>query len=151
MLSEKCIGVVVRGARSFCEGDMAALSIRQPIMETRPARTRTVTTLDTVRRNLFGCSDSEENRRFLKRELALQLELDSQRWGFDFAKGVPLPGPQDFSWQMVAAQSVPVTLRMQPVPKPNPQQEPKAPSPDANKTQKRITGNRSFIFKLVTS
>ncbi|KAG6440290.1 hypothetical protein O3G_MSEX001261 [Manduca sexta] len=130
---------------------MSALSVRAPglqatttMLDTRSLRVRGVTALDGVRRNLFGCTDREENRRFVERELARQLELDSQRWGFDFANEKPLPGAQRFAWQLVPASTVPAALRRSPItittPKQNtPSQESKVSSPESGKTQKRIT------------
>lgn len=129
---------------------MSALSVRAPglqattVLDTRSLRVRGVTTLDGVRRNLFGCTDREENRRFVERELARQLELDSQRWGFDFANEKPLAGTQRFAWQLVPASTIPAALRRSSItittPKPaTTVQETKVSSPENNKTQKRIT------------
>lgn len=129
--------------------EMSTLSVRAPIqatvLDTRSLRVRGVTALDGVRRNLFGCTDREENRRFVERELTRQLELDSQRWGFDFANEKPLPGTQRFAWQLVPASAVPAALRRSPITisTPNPAantQEPRVSSPESSKTQKRITG-----------
>lgn len=139
---------------------MSALSVRAPglqattVLDTRSLRVRGVTTLDGVRRNLFGCTDREENRRFVERELARQLELDSQRWGFDFANEKPLPGTQRFAWQLVPASTIPAALRRSPItittPKPaTTVQETKVSSPENNKTQKRITGQYLYIIQLV--
>ncbi|KPJ13495.1 Cyclin-dependent kinase inhibitor 1B [Papilio machaon] len=136
---------------------MSTLSVRAPgiqattMLDTRSLRVRGVTNIDTVRRNLFGCTDREENRRFVERELARQLELDSQRWGFDFANEKPLPGPQRFAWQLVPISSIPVALRRAPItvatPKPNaPSQETQVASPENTKTQKRITGQWSTLI-----
>ncbi|KAJ2941148.1 hypothetical protein O0L34_g10384 [Tuta absoluta] len=142
MLSEKCVRVLSGGL------EMSALSVRAPattVLDTRALRVRGMTAIEGVRRNLFGCTDREENRRFVERELARQLELDSQRWGFDFAKERPLSGQQSrFSWQLVSAAAVPAALRRSPItiatPKPmTPTQDNKVSSPDSNKTQKRIT------------
>lgn len=131
---------------------MSALSVRAPglqatttVLDTRSLRVRGVTTLEGVRRNLFGCVDREENRRIVERELARQLELDSQRWGFDFAKEKPLPGAQRFAWQLVPASTIPVALRRSPITITTPKQttpskETKVTSPESSKTQKRITG-----------
>ncbi|XP_026736849.1 uncharacterized protein LOC113500305 isoform X2 [Trichoplusia ni] len=150
MLSVKCVPVF-RCSDSVEE--MSTLSVRAPglqattMLDTRSLRVRGVTTLEGVRRNLFGCTDREENRRFVERELARQLELDSQRWGFDFANEQPLPTSQRFAWQLVPASTVPVALRRAPItvttpqPKPAPQ-EAKVSSPENSKTQKRITGKR---------
>ncbi|KAG7304778.1 hypothetical protein JYU34_010141 [Plutella xylostella] len=151
MLSEQC-GVLSTVCGSL-DSEMSTLSMRAPMMQTTvlektALRVRGVTTLDGVRRNLFGCSDREENRRFAERELARQLELDSQRWGFDFANEQPLPGRQRFAWHLVPASAVPAALRRAPItvatnfasPAPvSPKQEVKVSSPDTNKTQKRIT------------
>ncbi|CAK1589015.1 unnamed protein product [Parnassius mnemosyne] len=129
---------------------MSTLSVRAPglqvttMLDTRSLRVRGVTALEGVRRNLFGCTDREENRRFVERELARQLELDGQRWGFDFTNEKPLPGTQRYTWQLVPASSVPAALRRSPItittPKPSaPSQETKVSSPENSKTQKRIT------------
>lgn len=146
MLSEKCVRVFGGGL-----ADMSTLSVRAPglqattVLDTRSLRVRGVTALEGVRRNLFGCTDREENRRFVERELSRQLEMDSQRWGFDFANEKPLPGAQRFIWQLVPASAVPSALRRAPItiapPKPSaPSQESKVSSPESSKTQKRITG-----------
>lgn len=128
--------------------EMSTLSVRVPmqttVLDTRSMRVRGVTALDGVRRNLFGCTDREENRRFVERELTRQLELDSQRWGFDFANEKPLPGAQRFAWQLVPASAVPVALRRSPItiapsPAPSKSVETRVSSPDSSKTQKRIT------------
>lgn len=129
---------------------MSTLSVRAPIqatvLDTRSLRVRGVTALDGVRRNLFGCTDREENRRFVERELTRQLELDSQRWGFDFANEKPLPGAQRFAWQLVPASAVPAALRRSPITITTPSspaantQEARVSSPESSKTQKRITG-----------
>ncbi|XP_046970674.1 cyclin-dependent kinase inhibitor 1-like [Vanessa cardui] len=141
---------------------MSALSVRAPglqattMLDTRSLRVRGVTTLEGVRRNLFGCTDREENRRFVERELARQLELDSQRWGFDFANEKPLPGTQRFAWQLVPASTIPAALRRSPItittPKPTtPAQESKVSSPENSKTQKRITDFLKPRKRLPTS
>lgn len=136
---------------------MSTLSVRAPglqtttLLDTRSMRVRGVTALDGVRRNLFGCTDREENRRFAERELARQLELDSQKWGFDFAQEMPLPGDQRFVWSLVPASAIPAALRRAPItiatPQPaTPTQETKVSSPESSsKTQKRITGKFSFF------
>lgn len=129
--------------------EMSTLSVRAPIqatvLDTRSLRVRGVTALDGVRRNLFGCTDREENRRFVERELTRQLELDSQRWGFDFANEKPLPGAQRFAWQLVPASAVPAALRRSPITIATPNatantQDARVSSPENCKTQKRITG-----------
>lgn len=138
--------------RTLLKWRMSTLSVRAPglqsttVLDTRALRLRGVTALEGVRRNLFGCTDREENRRFVERELARQLELDSQRWGFDFANEKPLSTSQRFAWQLVPASAVPAALRRSPItithtPKPStPSQEAKVSSPESSKTQKRITG-----------
>lgn len=146
------------------DSEMSTLSVRAPatmqttVLDTRALRVRGITSLDGVRRNLFGCTDREENRRFVERELARQLELDSQRWGFDFANEKPMPGTGRFAWHLVPAATVPVALRRAPVttaanltvPQQNaPAQEAKAASPESSKTQKRITGeSQTFILSV---
>lgn len=129
---------------------MSTLSVRAPGLQVTTVldtvvRVRGVTAVDGVRRNLFGCTDREENRRFVERELTRQLELDSQRWGFDFANEKPLPGEHRFAWKLVPATAVPAALRRSPVTIStgklvNPKQEVKVSSPESSKTQKRITG-----------
>ena len=165
MLSVKC--AVFRCSDSVEE--MSTLSVRAPglqtttVLDTRTMRVRGVTALEGVRRNLFGCTDREENRRFVERELARQLELDSQRWGFDFANEKPLATSQRFAWQLVPASTIPAALRRSPItittPATNaPKQEAKVQvsSPDNSKTQKRITGKfysvirRTIIFPVLT-
>ncbi|XP_021190415.1 cyclin-dependent kinase inhibitor 1 [Helicoverpa armigera] len=147
MLSVKC--AVFRCSDSV--GKMSTLSVRAPglqattVLDTRSLRVHGVTALEGVRRNLFGCTDREENRRFVERELARQLELDSQRWGFDFANEKPLPTSQRFAWQLVPASTIPAALRRSPITITTtpaakaPTQEPKVSSPETSKTQKRIT------------
>lgn len=158
MLSVKC--AVFRCSDSVEE--MSTLSVRAPglqattMLDTRSLRVRGVTTLEGVRRNLFGCTDREENRRFVERELARQLELDSQRWGFDFANEKPLPTSQRFAWQLVPASTIPAALRRSPITittpaASTPKQEPKVSSPENSKTQKRITDFLKPRKRLSTS
>jgi hypothetical protein len=57
-----------------------------------------------VRRVLFGPVDHEDTRRFVDRELALQQERDSERWGFDFVlerERTSGPGTKRYVWQKV--------------------------------------------------
>lgn len=57
-----------------------------------------------VRRVLFGPVDHEDTRRFVDRELALQQERDSERWGFDFMlerERTSGPGTKRYVWQKV--------------------------------------------------
>ncbi|GBP82403.1 Cyclin-dependent kinase inhibitor 1 [Eumeta japonica] len=148
MISEKCIrGMLGRATGGLCSVDyeMSAVSVRGAHhatgLDARTLRLRGVLTgVDGVRRNLFGCTDSDENRRFLERELEHQLEIDSQRWGFDFAKEQPLPGRQRFTWDLVPASSVPAALRTPAPAPPAPRTPAHARSPEPPKIQKRITG-----------
>ncbi|XP_053616435.1 cyclin-dependent kinase inhibitor 1-like [Plodia interpunctella] len=141
---------------------MSTLSVRAPgltatsILDAKSLRIRGLTTLDGVRRNLFGCTDREENRRFAERELKRQSELDSERWGFDFANETPLPGPQRFAWQLVPATSVPAALRRAPMTITTPNQnttpqEKNISSPEPTKTQKRMTDFLKPRKRLSTS
>lgn len=57
-----------------------------------------------VRRVLFGPVDHKDTRRFVDRELALQKERDSERWGFDFVlerERTSGPGTMRYIWQRV--------------------------------------------------
>lgn len=57
-----------------------------------------------VRRVLFGPVDHDDTRRFVDRELALQKERDSERWGFDFVRErerTSGPGTTRYIWQRV--------------------------------------------------
>jgi Cyclin-dependent kinase inhibitor. len=57
-----------------------------------------------VRRILFGPVDHEDTRRFVDRELALQKERDTERWGFDFLlerERTSGPGTKRYIWQRV--------------------------------------------------
>ena len=51
------------------------------------------------RRSLFGRPDHSENQAFVRRELEEIRAKDMQRWNFDFAREVPLPGK--FAWHRV--------------------------------------------------
>ncbi|XP_026751667.1 uncharacterized protein LOC113512091 [Galleria mellonella] len=147
MLSVKCVSAAVR----LDFEDMSTLSVRAPglqattVLDARSLRARGVTTLESVRRNLFGCTDREENRRFVERELARQSEIDNQRWEYDFANDKPLPGAQRITWQLVPASSIPAVLRSAPItispptPSSTPQESKVVSSPENSKTQKRIT------------
>lgn len=58
-----------------------------------------------VRRVLFGPVDHEGTRRFVDKELALQKERDSERWGFDFVlekERTRGPGTSRYIWRRVA-------------------------------------------------
>lgn len=57
-----------------------------------------------VRRDLFGPVNHEEARNLLDQELAEQQARDSDRWGFDFARGTPRksgPGTARYIWEKV--------------------------------------------------
>jgi len=56
--------------------------------------------VDSVRRCLFGRSDSRENQKFAREELLKISVADQSRWNFDFATDSPLPGK--FDWEVVA-------------------------------------------------
>jgi hypothetical protein len=59
-----------------------------------------------VRRVLFEPVDHEDTRRFVDRELALQKERDSERWGFDFVlerERTNGPGATRYIWQRVSS------------------------------------------------
>lgn len=161
MLSEQCVGVAGRGIYGVLDGEMSTLSMKAPglqaattLLDVRTLRLRGFTTsLDTVRRNLFGCVDKDENRRFLEREAAHQLEINNQLWGFDFSKEAPLPGTHRYAWEIVPASTVPKALRnatTMTVPKPaTPAPDSKTASPEPSKTQKRITGKISFGYIIL--
>lgn len=50
-----------------------------------------------VKRVLFGPTDHEENKKFVKRELEESNKAASQRWNFDFKEGTPCEGR--FQWE----------------------------------------------------
>ncbi|KAJ9600773.1 hypothetical protein L9F63_001053, partial [Diploptera punctata] len=57
-----------------------------------------------VRRDLFGPVNHDEARRLVDTELAEQQARDSDRWGFDFARGLPRksgPGTARYIWEKV--------------------------------------------------
>lgn len=59
-----------------------------------------------VRKVLFGPVDHDDTRRFVDRELALQQERDSERWGFDFVRErerISGPGTTRYIWQRVTS------------------------------------------------
>jgi len=59
-----------------------------------------------VRKVLFGPVDHDDTRRFVDRELALQQERDSERWGFDFVRErerTSGPGTTRYIWQRVTS------------------------------------------------
>jgi len=55
---------------------------------------------ETVRRCLFGAANSEENKKFVMKELADISKADQQKWNFNFTNGQPLEGR--FQWETVA-------------------------------------------------
>lgn len=68
-----------------------------------------------VARNLWGCASSAESRAFASRELEVQRERASERWGFDFVREVPRahgPGAGRYQWRPVKVGSVPAAYRM---------------------------------------
>ena len=62
-----------------------------------------------VKRALFGPTDHEENRKFVRAELSRHQEEAVKRWNFDFERGCPLEGKLE--WQAIpAAERHPVGL-----------------------------------------
>jgi hypothetical protein len=62
--------------------------------------------VERVRRVLFEPVDREEARQFVKKELALQQERDTERWGFDFLHEKELssgPGSKRYAWEKVTS------------------------------------------------
>lgn len=55
------------------------------------------TAVSTVCRALFGPTDHDKNRQFVRRELAIQRQKDRETWNFDFEEGVPLTGRYDWT------------------------------------------------------
>lgn len=55
-----------------------------------------------VKRRLFGPVDHEENLRFVKREIAKNLEENTAKYNFDFANGRPLKDGR-FEWEVLGA------------------------------------------------
>lgn len=54
-----------------------------------------------VKRALFGPTDHEENRKFVRAELSRHQEEAVKRWNFDFERGCPLEGKLE--WQAIPA------------------------------------------------
>jgi len=63
-----------------------------PINQLPPTRS-----VESVRRSLFGPTDSQANHRFAREELNKIAQVDQQRWNFDFTNDIPLSGR--FQWE----------------------------------------------------
>lgn len=66
-------------------------------------------------RNLWGKSSADDSRAFAAKELAEVRERDAERWGFDFAREVPLrygPGAGRYNWTRVLAGTVSSAYKM---------------------------------------
>ncbi|CAL4209011.1 unnamed protein product [Meganyctiphanes norvegica] len=59
----------------------------------------------SVKRNLFGPIDHEENIKFVQAELSKITKADAERWNFDFSESKPRDGR--FKWEAVGASDVP--------------------------------------------
>lgn len=118
--------------------------------------------VESVRRQLFGPVDHEENRRFVKRELQQQRSRLSEKYNFDFARERPLKGK--LAWEKVT-DSVPEPYALRRLPflthhaeapaapdshqedAPAPAESSQEATPPANNNnhvskQKRMTGKR---------
>ncbi|XP_022194123.1 cyclin-dependent kinase inhibitor 1B [Nilaparvata lugens] len=63
--------------------------------------------IDRIRRNLFGPVDRDESRALAERELAKIRRIDMENWSFDFAKEEPVNGPDSkFVWERLTPQDV---------------------------------------------
>lgn len=62
---------------------------------------KTIKRLAKVRRDLFGPIDRDESTRFIETEMARKQTQDSERWGFDFSRGVPLVNNENYEWEPV--------------------------------------------------
>ncbi|XP_017066626.1 cyclin-dependent kinase inhibitor 1 [Drosophila eugracilis] len=63
--------------------------------------------LNRIKRDLFGSSKSAEgtaNKTPFNAELERHQELATQKWGFDFRAGCPLPEKSSFIWERVSFQ-----------------------------------------------
>lgn len=60
-----------------------------------------------VKRDLFGPVDTQESKNFIERELAVQSEALSKKWGFDFGTGKPLLNHEQYQWERVPPTSAP--------------------------------------------
>ncbi|XP_034250474.1 cyclin-dependent kinase inhibitor 1C-like [Thrips palmi] len=66
-------------------------------------------------RNLWGKSSADDSRAFAAKELAEHRERDAERWGFDFAREVPLrygPGAGRYNWSKVLTGTVSAAYKM---------------------------------------
>lgn len=66
-------------------------------------------------RNLWGKSSADDSRAFAAKEMAEHKARDAERWGFDFAREVPLrygPGAGRYNWTKVLAGSVSSAYKM---------------------------------------
>uniref|UniRef100_A0A336LBB2 CSON008071 protein n=1 Tax=Culicoides sonorensis TaxID=179676 RepID=A0A336LBB2_CULSO len=63
---------------------------------------------ESIKKNLFGCADKEETKRFVKEELSRLQKQKEQQWGFDFVECRPLDN-KTYQWQCVVP-STPITL-----------------------------------------
>lgn len=62
---------------------------------------KTIKRLTKVRRDLFGPIDRDETTRFIESEMTCKQTQDSERWGFDFTRGVPLVNNENYEWEPV--------------------------------------------------
>lgn len=82
------------------------LTLRSPAIGRRPAATARITAA-RVKRDLFGPVDKEDSKKFIERELAVQNEVLSKKWGFDFRSGEPLQHHEQYQWERVPPTSAP--------------------------------------------
>lgn len=81
-------------------------TLRSPAIGRRPAATARITAA-RVKRDLFGPVDKEDSKKFIERELAVQNEVLSKKWGFDFRSGEPLQNHEQYQWERVPPTSAP--------------------------------------------
>ncbi|RZF34241.1 hypothetical protein LSTR_LSTR003171, partial [Laodelphax striatellus] len=63
--------------------------------------------IDRIRRNLFGPVDRDESRALAERELAKIRRIDMENWSFDFSKEEPVNGPDSkFIWERLTPEDV---------------------------------------------
>lgn len=72
------------------------------IVSSSPINPLSSRSVESVRRSLFGPTDSQANRRFAQQELNKIAQVDEQRWNFDFTNDVPLSGR--FQWESAASE-----------------------------------------------
>lgn len=83
-------------------------TLRTPAVTRRPAPTSAARiTAARVKRDLFGPVDKEDSKKFIERELAVQNEVLSKKWGFDFRSGEPLQNHEQYQWERVPPTSAP--------------------------------------------